>query len=184
MGKFSAVEVRLESGELLLLREATPTDAPQVVAYVEAIASESDFLTFGPGEFGITIEQEKAYLARALSRDNALYIIAIIDGEIVGSLSFAGGGRSRTAHTGEFGMSVRKGHWGKGIGTKLIRCLLQWCKESGVIRKVNLRVRTDNLRAIHLYKKMGFREEGIITREFQVGGVFYDSLAMGYAIDY
>lgn len=80
-------------------------------------------------------------------------------------------------------MSVRKGHWGKGIGAQLISYLLQWCKESGVIRKVNLRVRTDNLRAIHLYKKMGFREEGIITREFQVDGVFYDSLTMGYAVD-
>jgi hypothetical protein len=91
LGKFSAVEVRLKSGELLLLREVTPTDAPQVVAYVEAIASESDFLTFGPGEFGITIEQEKAYLASVLSRDNTLYIIAVIDGEIVGSLSFVGG---------------------------------------------------------------------------------------------
>ncbi|NLA57464.1 MAG: hypothetical protein GX855_00940 [Firmicutes bacterium] len=34
-----------------------------------------------------------------------------------------------------------------------------------MIRKVNLRVRTDNQAAIHLYKKMGFREEGRITKE-------------------
>ena len=80
MGKFLAVEATLNSGERLLIRETTTADAPQLIAYIEAVASESDFLTFGPGEFGITIEQEKAYLTRALSKDNALHknILALI----------------------------------------------------------------------------------------------------------
>ncbi len=181
--KFSPVEIRLKNGELLLIREGTADDAAQVIAYIEGIAGESDFLTFGPGEFGLTVEGERSYLAGISARGNALYLVAVIDGEIVGTLSFAGGGRPRTAHTGEFGVSVRRSHWGNGIGRELIRCLLNWCKESGRIRKVNLRVRTDNLRAINLYKQMGFQEEGRITRDFQVDGVFYDSLTMGYPID-
>jgi len=183
LGKIPAVQVKLRSGELLVIREAAAEDAPELLKYTEKIAGESDFLTFGPGELGITLEQEKAYLAGVASKNNALYIVAVLNGRIVGSLSFAGGSRPRTAHIGEFGVSVLKSHWGKGIGTELIRCLLQWCRESGVIRKVNLRVRADNLRAIQLYKKMGFQEEGMITRQFLLQGKFYDALLMGYAVD-
>ncbi|NMB24181.1 MAG: hypothetical protein GX986_01465 [Firmicutes bacterium] len=73
MGKFLAVEATLNSGERLLIRETTTADAPQLIAYIEAVASESDFLTFGPGEFGITIEQEKAHL-RGLYRRTTHFI--------------------------------------------------------------------------------------------------------------
>ncbi|NQF14857.1 GNAT family N-acetyltransferase [Brevibacillus sp. HB1.3] len=72
-------------------------------------------------------------------------------------LCFRGGIRSRTQHVGEFGES-----------------LLEWAKESKVIRKINLKVRSDNDSAIHLYKKLGFKEIGTLTREFLIGDTFYD----------
>jgi len=183
MTKFPAIAVRLKSGEQMIIREATCHDAADLVAYVESISGESDFLTFGPGEFGITVDEERKFLESFSKRKNGLYLIAMIDGKIVGTLSFSGGTRPRTAHCGEFGLSVRRDHWGKGIGTALLGCFLQWCKDSKVIRKVNLKVRTDNEAAIGLYKKMGFKVEGVTTRNFLVNGVFYDSLIMGCEID-
>ncbi|WP_041720449.1 GNAT family N-acetyltransferase, partial [Alkaliphilus metalliredigens] len=61
--------------------------------------------------------------------------------------------------------------------------LIQWGETSEIIGKINLRVRTDNVSAIHLYEKMGFQIEGTITREFKINDTYYDALFMGLVID-
>ena len=173
----------LGNGDSLVIREANGSDANKILEYVNTISSESDFLTFGQGEFIKSIEQEEKHLANSFKQNNAIYIIAKIDDKIVGSLNFSAGTRPRIAHTGEFGVSVLKEYWKNGIGTELIRYLIEWSKQLGLIRKINLMVRNDNFPAIHVYKKLGFIEEGLITRNLQINGRFYDALFMGYAID-
>lgn len=176
-------ELRLRNGDTVIIREAKKDDAKVLIEYVNTISGESDFMTFGPGEFGMTIEQEESFLDNVSRQKNAIYLIVEAGEKIIGSLNFSGGARQRMAHTGEFGVSVLKEYWGNGIGTELIKYLIKWSRESGVIRKINLRVRTDNVSAIRLYKKLGFAEEGIKTREFHIKGKFYDSMLMGLAVD-
>lgn len=176
-------QLKLKNGNPIVIRKANKSDANAMLEYINAISRESDFLTFGEGEFGKTIEQEKSFIDNISKQNNSLFIIAEVEGKIVGNLNFSGGARSRTAHTGEFGVSVLKEHWGQGIGTKLIKYLIEWCKQSGIIRKINLRVRSDNNSAIHVYKKLGFNEEGVILRDFFINDRFYDSVFMGLIID-
>lgn len=183
MSKFKPLHIRLKSGEELEIREASPSDAPGLLSYVEAISGESDNLTFGPGEFNMTLAQEKEFLAAMEKRSNAIYLLGLLDGEIVAGLSFMGGMRRRMSHAGEFGMSVRKAHWNKGIGAAMLSTFLGWCRRTREIRKVNLRVRVDNRAAIHLYSKFGFQLEGRRTREFMIDGRFVDVFFMGLDID-
>lgn len=175
--------LQLKNGEELVIRKAEKSDAGSIVEYVNIISGESDNLTFGPGEFGMSVDKEAEFLDSMAAKDNSIYLVAEIGGKIVGSLHFSGGARPRTAHTGEFGVSVLKKHWGKGIGTELIRYLIEWSRGTGIIRKINLRVRRDNHAAIHLYKKLGFIEEGIISRDLRICGEFLDTLHMGYQVD-
>jgi len=170
---------RTRDGRTVLIREATASDARRVLDYVDAIASESDFLTFGPGEFTMTLEQEIAYLDHAARTDNALFLIAEMEGAMAGALGFAGGERPRNRHAGEFGMSVRKQSWGMGIGAALVDALIEWARDTGIISKINLKVRTDNSRAIALYDSRGFRREGTVSRELLVGGRYHDQYLMG-----
>lgn len=165
------------------IRKAEISDAAALIEYLNIIGGESDFLTFGPGEFGRSVEAEAEFIENALKKKNALFLVAEAGGRIAGNLNFSGGPRERNAHTGEFGVSVLKEYWGKGIGEELVRHLISWSQSSGVIRKINLRVRTDNTRGISLYKKLGFAEEGIVRRDFLIGGDFYDSMLMGLLID-
>ena len=79
-------------------------------------------------------------------------------------------------------MTVRREYWGRGIGTLLVQTMLGWARAGGKVRKVNLRVRTDNQRAIRLYEKMGFRREGVHTRDLLIHGQFVACLAMGLEI--
>jgi RimJ/RimL family protein N-acetyltransferase len=170
--------------EKMIIRKARKTDAAAMINFLHQIAGESDYLTFGStDELHLTVEKEEKLFEDYFNRDNGLNLIAEYDGQIAGNLNFSGGTKKRTAHAGEFGISVRKDFWGKGIGKALIARLIEWSKESGVIRKINLRVRSDNARAIHLYKSFGFKEEGVITRDFLINDVFYDSIQMGLFID-
>ncbi len=183
MGGLSLKLVKLNDGKLIIIREAYKVDAMKIVKYIDKISSESDNLTFGKGEFGINYEQEEMYIENILRQNNSLFIIAEDNGKIVGNLTFIGGKRPRIAHVGEFGVSVIKDYWGNGLGTELINYLIEWSKETNIIRKINLRVRTENNPAINLYKKMGFLVEGKITREMIIEGKFVDTLHMGLEID-
>ena len=170
---------RLGDGRELALRQARPENARAIMDYVEEVCGESNYLTFGPGEFGYTEEQETELLQGYLQADNQLYMVAEIGDEIVGSLSFAGGRRSRMRHCGEFGMSVRRSEWRKGIGAILLDAFIQWARDGGIIKKISLRVRTDNPGAVELYHRRGFVLEGTHPREIFIEGIFYDLCSMG-----
>lgn len=167
----------------LTIRKVTKEDAADFVEYMSKIGGQSDFLTFGDGELTITLESEEAMIEECLKSDNTLFIAAVIDNKIVGSLNFHAGSRPRICHTGEFGITVIKEYWGKGIGTELLKYMIEWAKASKTVTKINLRVRSDNEKAFHLYSKFGFKIEGLITRDFFINGVYYDSIAMGLEIN-
>ena len=173
---------KLNDGETLVIRKAEVGDALGIVSYIDQISKETEYLTFGEGEFGISEEEEAEFIKEISKSDNGLMICAFIDNIIVGQLVFRGGKRPRIRHTGEFGVSVLKKYWGLGIGRKLMEYMLSWAKESSVIRKVNLKVRSDNQAAISLYESLNFAYEGTITREFFINGIFYDSIHMGKEI--
>lgn len=172
----------LADGQVLIVREAEPDDARAALAYVDAVGAESDFLTFAPGEFGYTEAQERAYIADSASADHRLFVVGEIDDVLVSLLGFSGGERPRLRHTGEFGLSVRKAYWGMGIGGLMVDTLVRWAQEGGIIRKINLRVRTDHSRAIALYQRKGFAIEGTITRAVRVKGQDFDQHWMGLQI--
>jgi len=157
--------MKLRNGATLTIREAKKEDAVQLLEYVNKIAGETDFFTFGPGEFDLSLEQEEQFIEKHLNSNNKLFVIAQIDQELAGNLGFTGGDRPRLRHAGEFGCGVLKEYWGLGIGSGLVENLIDWARSSGIIRKINLKVRLDNERAIKLYERFGFVNEGLISRE-------------------
>lgn len=171
-----------KNGREIIIRKATKEDANSLISYIQSIAGESDFLTFGEGEFNLTIEQEEGFIEECLKSENMLCIIATMNDKIVGNLSFRVGQKPRIKHTGELGVSVLKDYWGLGIGKYLMLYLIKWAKESNIVTKINLRVREDNEKAIKLYKNLGFKEEGNISRDIKVNGIYYNCIMMGIEI--
>jgi RimJ/RimL family protein N-acetyltransferase len=51
------------------------------------------------------------------------------------------------------------------------------------LRKLNLRVRADNRRAIGLYRALGFSREGISPRALCVRGRFFAEVMMGLCLN-
>ena len=176
-------ELQLGDGRRVYIRPAVPDDACAVLAYLQQVGGESNNLTFGPEGPGLTEPEERQFLTGVAASDNALVLLAHHEEKIVGALSFEGGRRPRIQHTGELGISVTRSFTGCGIGRTLLEMLIEWAAESGVIRKLNLRVRVDNLDAIRLYERLGWVVEGRVTRDQGIDGVFTDTIFMGRPVD-
>ncbi len=175
-------EYILKNGQSYVIREAVPEDAGGMLDFLDCVAAESDNLTFGPGEMNIPLEKEKAFIRNCRESDNRLFLTAVINGRVIGNLSIDTGTKPRTAHIGEFGVSVVKDFWGNGVATNLIITMFDWAREHS-ITKINLKVKEDNEIAVALYEKLGFAREGLLTRDFRINGKYYSSIAMGKIID-
>jgi len=173
----------LKNGQQLVIRKAEKQDAAAILACVNKTGTETDFLTFGAEGFPGTIADEEKFINKCQTTGNMLFIVAEAEGQIAGMLAFEGQNRLRLQHSGEFGITLLKEFWGLGIGSRLIELMLVWAKSSGIVRKINLRVRQDNQRAIKLYQKYGFKQEGVITRDYLIDRHFYSVVIMGLAVD-
>jgi RimJ/RimL family protein N-acetyltransferase len=174
-GVVEARNHRLAGARTLLIREAQPQDAAALLAYIECVSAETDFLTFGAGEFELTEAAEAEQLSKFAAADNQIYLLGLIEEVIVAALMFSAGTRPRMRHSGSLGMSVRGQYWGLGVGSLLLDALIDWARASGIVTKLNLCVRTDNERAISLYRRKGFVLEGTHRKELVVRGVYYDT---------
>lgn len=175
--------ITLKNGMELVIRNANIEDAKGLVEYLEKIAAESDFLTFGEGELDVSVEDEASFINSYIDVDNKLFLVGEINGKIIANLNFDSVDRPRIKHVGEFGVTVLKDYWGLGVGREMISYLIQWAKRNRIIKKINLRVREDHKGGIKLYESLGFYKEGLRTREFCIDGKYYGALYMGLEID-
>ena len=66
-----------------------------------------------------------------------------------------------------------------GFGKMLLSHLLQWARSNPKVERVELRVRASNTRAIELYRKLGFIEEGRMIKRLKIGpGNYLDDISM------
>ena len=173
------VIVYLKDGTEYLIRQAkVKRDTTGEMEPVK-VASESNNLTFGEGELSITLDEEMEFIKSTLDSESRCFLIAEVDGKIIGNLNFVGSNRPRIKHVGEFGVSILKEFWGNGLANDLIDQLINWAKDGGNITKINLRVKEDNTSAIKLYKKIGFSIEGFQSRGFCIDGKYFSSYSMG-----
>lgn len=109
-------------------------------------------------------------------------IIGELDGKAVawGTLERKTG---RMAHVGHLHLAVHDDHWGRGIGTGLMRAMMDLADNWLGLRRLQLDVLADNERAIRLYERLGFEREGVMRGEVLRDGALVDTLMMGRLID-
>lgn len=168
----------------VMIREAIPDDAADILEFSRQTGSESPFLAYGPEGLELSEGFEKMYLDGLLEKENEIMLVATINNEkLIGIASVAANDKPKTRHVGEVGIVVSKEFWGFGIGTVLLEEIEQWAIESQVIRRLELTVHAGNERAIHLYEKMGYEREGYLKRIMQTEEGFIDGIMMSLLID-
>lgn len=183
MAMIPPVTARDRLDRAVCLRTAQEADAETLLRHVDACDRESTFLSRVPGESVGTLEDERRLIRRYFEADNALFLVAEAEGQLIGTLTYAGWRLRRMRHTGRFGMSVRKSHWQRGVGGLMLDALVDWARGNGVTRKIGLEVQHVNARAIALYQSRGFVEEGRLKREMLIDGQWIDLVQMGLWLD-
>ncbi len=180
MAEVKRQKLQSKSGAEVIIRSATKLDASAILDLSKGVIGEEIYHLTSGVEFTMTFEAQEKWIESHLANPNHILLVAEVNSQIVGMLDFSNGRRQRIAHTGEFGMSVERSSRDQGIGSLLLKVLLEWAAQNKTIEKIGLNVHSNNERAIALYKKMGFEIEGIKKRDVNYGeGQYVDTTVMG-----
>ena len=81
-------------------------------------------------------------------------------------------------HT-EIQVIIHPDHQGHGYAQSAIKAGIEYAFKVLNMHKVYLYVDVDNAAAIHIYKKVGFTQEGVLRGHFFAEGKYHDSMMMG-----
>lgn len=167
-------QITLKNGEILTIERIQVSDAAEVVLYQNKVGGESDNLTFGKNEFHINLEDEIKFIQNMDTNGTGQIFLGKIDGKIVASINAAFNTKKRLDHLAGCGITVAQEKWGLGIGGALMEYLIHYLTVRGDIRVLHLEVRSDNLSAKNLYRKMGFEKVGTHKGYLHVGENYFD----------
>lgn len=181
MATIEPKHVTLRGGEKIVIRTGVADDAAGVLAHRVHVAHTSEHNVTEPDEIQEDLEKEREWLSERERRTYDLFIIGVSDehpGLVLGSLYFHSFDRRVLAHHGDFGISVDESWRGRGVGTALIRVLLDWAQAHPTIEKVCLGVYEDNHEAKRLYERLGFKLEGRREKYFKTKRGYVDDVMM------
>ena len=162
----------------IVIERATSADAAWILEYLRQVGAETDNLTFGSEGMPFTAESEAAYISQMEYSCDDIMLVAKENGKIVGCASLNRLPR-RMKHRGDFSISVMKDYWNRGIGSRLLSKIIDFAKKNS-FEIIDLQVRSDNLQAIHLYKKYGFEKIGMHSSFFKINNedVAFDYMSL------
>jgi putative acetyltransferase len=159
----------------VMLRRAIPADAEALAALMSDEAVYAGVLQMPYP----TAELWRKRLEPQVTDDSSLHLVAVADRRVVASAGIhLQAWTPRRRHVGGLGMTVAADWQGKGVGSLLMKGLLDWADHWIGLMRVELTVYTDNARAIALYEKFGFVHEGTHRAFALRAGRYVDAYAM------
>lgn len=119
----------------------------------------------------------EAFIA-GLGPDDHNFVAVLDDGTVIGCAGLTVCSNPRMRHVGAVGLFVHADYQGRGVGTTLMETLLDLADHWLMLVRVELEVYADNERAIHLYEKLGFEQEGLLRMTTVRNGRYVDEYKM------
>jgi RimJ/RimL family protein N-acetyltransferase len=163
-----------------VVRKARPDDAAQIITHMKLIADEPNNGTAlsSSSEFTRT-EEEQAKLNRDYeNNESGLIVVAEANDQVIG-LANCFSSRLGYKHTFDLGITVHHAWRDKGVGTALMRFMIEWCQNNPTAWRLELWVFNNNPRALHVYEKLGFEHEGVRRKSYLKHGEMLDLILMG-----
>lgn len=163
------------------MNDATqPAVVPMAEAHIasfhralDTVARERRYLAFLEAP---PLESTRNFVRGMIEKRNPQFV-AVVREEVVGWCDISRNERPTRAHGGTLGMGIIPAYRDRGLGTRLIEATLEEARRQGFVR-IALSAHADNARAIALYRKVGFIEEGVERDGLWVDGRYCDLVAM------
>lgn len=152
-----------KSGQDVILRTPKWEDLDDFLELINSLVEEKANILKAEK---VSREEEIEFLSNVLSRlekGEMFYLVAEVNGKIVAVSEIT----KRTGyerHVGVIGIAIKRGFRGLGIGTEMIRTLIEKAEEMG-LKVLTLSAFANNEPAIHLYEKFGFAQTGVIPKK-------------------
>jgi len=167
----------MKDGRSAILRTAREDEAAELLQLVNEVGGEGIYI--GTESLLLDVEEEREFIREATENPRKLLMVAEVDCKVVGIGSIFGGSfGEKDWHVGTLGMLIAKPYRELGLGTAMMRYLLNWARREG-FEKIELEVFSTNQRAINLYHNFGFTEEGRRRRAFWLRDQYADGVLMG-----
>jgi ribosomal protein S18 acetylase RimI-like enzyme len=161
------------------IRSAVETDARALEKVRWQIDGETEYLDREQGEAYIDESEFRNLIQEDTNSERNLFLVAEVNGRIAGFSRCEGSQLKRFSHKVDFGICLLREFWGYGIGPNLLKESMEWADSCG-LQKISLSVLESNEKAIRLYKKFGFKVEGILKMDKILSdGTFYNTVIMG-----
>lgn len=159
------------------IRKIELNDSENFLNMLKQLDNETEFMLYEPGERRKTVADIESFI-KSSENSNSLLLVVEDEGAIVGFLSADRGSLNRIKHSAYIVIGILKKYRSKGLGEILFSTMEKWAKESGITR-LELTVIKQNEVGIKLYKKMGFKIEGLKENSILLNGVYVDEYYMG-----
>jgi diaminopimelate decarboxylase len=158
----------------LVVRQAHPRDVGSFLEHLQSVADEQRFIR--TERVAGSQRLWKRRFRRSLT-DRALSLVAVEGDRVVGSLGIQREAGRASEHVASLGMSVSQDWRGRGVGSALMAEAMRWARNVGV-EKVSLTVYPSNTRAIALYRRFGFVDEGRLSGQSKKSYGYEDEVIM------
>ena len=127
---------------------------------------------------GSTVDQVRQWLKeRSAGPETLLFIIADeVSDDALGYLQLVN--LDPINLLGDFGICLSRDAQGHGVGRAALNALISHARDVRGLRKISLRVRADNHRAIRCYLAMGFEQCGLLRQHYLIDGIWHDIILM------
>jgi ribosomal protein S18 acetylase RimI-like enzyme len=156
------------------VREAMEADVEAMLDVYESVAAEGRWIG---GELPVDRARHREGRLERLRGGENVMLVAEVDGAIVGELGVV------VEHgRGDLGMAILEGFRERGIGSAMMERVVEWARSRG-LAKLSLEVWPHNARAIALYEKFGFEQEGYHPKQWlRRNGESWDTISMGLVL--
>ena len=178
MQKFGQKTFELKNKKTVSIRQAKISDAEKLLKCIRTYIPQSEFIPKLEQEIGLTIEQEREWINSFLIQDNSLLLVAEHKGEIIGNIDLTGSQRKIMEHTAMVGMGIIREWRNSGLGSLFIQSAIEWARRNPKLELLWLQVYSENEIGVHLYRKMGFIENGSIKNFFKKNDRYFHKLTM------
>lgn len=177
--KFKPLDKQLKNGETITIREATISDAEELISVVKEYIEKSAFIPYAVGEFNPTLEEEENWIKSLANAKNGLLLLATHNGKIIGNISVNGAERIMMQHTASIGIGIAEAWRNLGIGSILFEAAIEWAKKNSPLEILWLETYANNEIGLSLYQKYGFIEVGRQNRFIKISPKKYaDNIIM------
>ncbi len=154
------------------------SDAEEVIALLNLLGGETDYMPFGKDGYNMTAEEHIGLMKSRIT----VVAKSKADGKIVAH-GFVMAYPWHRCHVFYFGVGVLKEHWRQGIGSAILEYSCTKAMDAGA-EKMTLDVNPENKGALKCYENYGFEVEGHLKKEFKTAnGKYHDALIMSKWLD-